>query len=110
MPEPVGPVTRNSPFGRLMMRRKRWWSSVAKPSAGSDMRPRSRSRMRITIDSPWYAGSAETRRSISRPWSLMLMRPSCGLRFSEMSIPAISLMRERIAGARWSGGLSCSEQ
>ena len=42
--------------------------------------------MRMTIFSPKAVGSEETRSSISRPSRSVLMRPSCGRRFSEMSM------------------------
>ena len=47
----------------------------------------------MTIDSPVVAGSRETRMSIGRWSRRMLMRPSCGLRCSAMSMRAITLRR-----------------
>ena len=53
---------------------------------------------RSTIFSPHSVGSEETRKSISRlrssTLSRILMRPSWGRRFSEMSSLAMILMRE----------------
>ena len=54
--------------------------------------------MRITTFSPKAVGRVETRSSISRPSRSVLMRPSCGRRFSAMSMREIILMRETIGG------------
>ena len=43
---------------------------------------RSLSRIRMTMPSPCSIGIMETRRSTSRFWTLSLIRPSCGMRFS----------------------------
>ena len=43
--------------------------------------------------SPQIAGHELTRKSIGEPSTENLMRPSCGIRRSEMLIPAINLMR-----------------
>ena len=63
----------------------------------------------MTIFSPNSVGRHETRKSISllRPLSLkrILMRPSCGSRFSAMSSFAMILMRETIASRNFIGGL-----
>ena len=59
------------------------------------MRPLSSSRM--TMPSPWIIGMIDTRTSISRPWTRILMRPSCGSRFSAMLSRAMILMRLMIA-------------
>jgi hypothetical protein len=40
--------------------------------------------MRSTTPSPKSMGMTETRRSYSRPWWRIEIRPSCGLRFSAM--------------------------
>ena len=68
----------------------------------------SRSRRRSTIFSPNSVGRDETRKSISlpRPASLnrILMRPSCGSRFSAMSSFAMILTREAIGSRNFSGG------
>ena len=47
----------------------------------------------MTIDSPAGVGSVATRRSIPRPFTTMLIRPSCGRRRSAMSISAMILTR-----------------
>ena len=49
-------------------------------------------------------GSVETRRSISRPRTLSLIRPSCGRRRSAIFNFAMSLIREIIAARSWFGG------
>ena len=63
----------------------------------------------MTIFSPNSVGSTETRKSISlrQPFSLkrILMRPSCGSRFSAMSSFAMILMRDAIASRNFIGGL-----
>ncbi len=71
------------------------------------MRPLSSRRM--TMPSPWIIGMIETRTSISRPCTRILMRPSCGSRFSAMFSRDMILMRLMIA--LWkrviSGGSIC---
>ena len=63
---------------------------------------------RMTIFSPNNVGRHETRKSMSLVWPLslkrILMRPSCGRRFSAMSSFAMILMREVIASRIFSGG------
>ena len=106
LPEPVGPVTSTTPSERWMRRSNLFWSSERKPSCG---RPSARfdlSRIRMTIDSPWFVGTVETRRSRSRPPTLIWMRPSCGMRFSEILIFDMILKREIIAPCRRFGGES----
>ncbi len=51
----------------------------------------------------------DTRTSTSRPWTRILMRPSCGKRFSAMLSRAMILMRLTIAMAKRliSGGSTC---
>ena len=68
------------------------------------------SKMRITIFSPNATGRVETRSSTSLPARVVLMRPSCGRRFSAMSRRDMVLMREMTAactifGIDW---MSCS--
>ena len=62
----------------------------------------------MTIFSPNSVGRHETRKSMSLVWPLslnrILMRPSCGRRFSAMSSFAMILMREVIASRIFSGG------
>ena len=66
------------------------------------------SRRRSTTFSPNRVGRQETRKSISLlwPWSLIriLMRPSCGRRFSAMSSLAMIFRREMIASLNFMGG------
>ena len=62
----------------------------------------------MTIFSPNSVGRHETRKSMSRfwPWSWkrILMRPSCGRRFSAMSSFDMILMREVMASRNFIGG------
>ena len=62
----------------------------------------------MTIFSPKSVGRTDTRKSISFdvPWSLyrILMRPSCGRRFSAMSSFAMIFRRDAIASRNFSGG------
>ena len=50
--------------------------------------------MRIEQPSPRWVGSVVTRRSIFLSSTLMLTRPSCGTRFSAMSMSDMSFTRE----------------
>ena len=63
---------------------------------------------RMTIFSPNSVGRHETRKSMSFELPLsekrILMRPSCGRRFSAMSSFAMILMREVIASRIFIGG------
>ena len=58
----------------------------------------------MTIFSPKIVGSVETRRSIVRFSTLILMRPSCGTRRSAMSSSDMILRREMIAALNLNGG------
>ena len=60
--------------------------------------------MRSTSFSPSSVGMLLTRRSISRPSATMRTRPSCGRRFSAMSIFPMTLTRETIAACMPGGG------
>ncbi len=61
------------------------------------MRDTSFSSRRSTTRSPCPVGSVETRTSMARPPTRSVMRPSCGRRFSAMSIAAMILMRDTSA-------------
>ena len=50
----------------------------------------------MTASSPCTVGMIETRKSIVRPRTRSLKRPSCGIRLSEISSSDITLMREMI--------------
>ena len=89
-----------------MSRSKVVWSSERKPSCGRPSARLDLSRIRITIDSPWFVGTDETRRSRALPPTVIWMRPSCGMRFSEIFIFDMILMREMIAPCRRFGGES----
>ena len=62
----------------------------------------------MTIFSPKSVGRQETRKSMSfgspLSWKRILMRPSCGRRFSAMSSFDMILMREVIASRNFIGG------
>ena len=73
------------------------WSSVRKPSCGRPSERFDLSRTRMTIDSPWFVGTELTRRSRSLPPTDIWMRPSCGMRFSDIFIFDMILTREMIA-------------
>ena len=62
--------------------------------------------MRSTTLSPHSVGMVETRKSISRPCTVVLMRPSCGMRRSAMLSCAMILMREVTAARSASGKVS----
>ena len=67
------------------------------------------SRIRITIFSPKRVGSVETRKSITRSAAIFsFIRPSCGTRFSEMSMREITLMREASLSLIATGGEAIS--
>ena len=62
----------------------------------------------MTIFSPKSVGRHETRKSMSLvaplSWKRILMRPSCGNRFSAMSSLDMILMRDVIASRNFIGG------
>ncbi len=62
----------------------------------------------MTIFSPKSVGRQDTRKSISfccpSSWKRILMRPSCGRRFSAMSSFDMILMRDVIASRNFIGG------
>jgi hypothetical protein len=67
------------------------------------------SRIRITIFSPKSVGSVLTRKSITRSGpTLSFILPSCGTRFSEMSIFEMTLMREASLSLMATGGEAIS--
>ena len=51
----------------------------------------------MTTDWPWLVGMMLTRMSMSLPATRILIRPSCGRRFSAMSMKPMILMRLTIA-------------
>ena len=67
------------------------------PSLSIPSSTEERSSKRSTTASPWSIGITETRTSISRPEMMILMRPSCGTRFSAMSSLARIFRRETMA-------------
>ncbi len=62
----------------------------------------------MTMLSPWFVGMDDTRRSRSRPMTLIWMRPSWGTRFSAMLMLAMIFTRLMMADCRRFGGLSTS--
>ena len=63
------------------------------------------SKTRMTTFSPKAVGSVETRSSTSRPSRSVLMRPSWGLRFSEMSMRDSIFTRETMGGCTPAGSV-----
>ncbi len=108
LPDPVGPVTSTMPHGLEMAVSNLASDSTSKPSFVMSSISFSLSRRRMTIFSPKSVGRHDTRKSMSRltPWSWnrILMRPSCGRRFSAMSSLDMILMREVIASRNFIGG------
>jgi len=104
LPEPVGPVTSRIPSGIEMTRSNVFWSSVRKPSSASPSLRPSLSKIRITMLSPWFVGRQETRKSINLFPTLLWMRPSCGMRCSEITMPAWIFKRATIAACNCFGG------
>ncbi len=79
-------------------------SCVPKPSASRLLTALSGSKIRITIFSPKAVGSVARRISTSSPrWLRVLMRPSCGRRFSTTSMRPSSLTRATMAAITPSG-------
>ena len=67
------------------------------------------SRIRITIFSPNSVGRVLTRKSITRSGPILsFIRPSCGTRFSEMSMREMTLMREASLSLMATGGEAIS--
>ncbi len=94
----MGPVTRMIPFGSLIILPQRSRSSAVNPSSTKSRTSTSGVKIRITTFSPNAVGIVEIRSSTSSPAGVtVLIRPSCGRRFSTISIRASSLMREVIA-------------
>ena len=54
----------------------------------------------MTASSPWMVGMMLTRKSMARPRTLSLKRPSWGLRFSAMSSSDMTLMRLMMGEAK----------
>ncbi|CAM5636828.1 hypothetical protein RLIN73S_02508 [Rhodanobacter lindaniclasticus] len=108
LPEPVGPVTSKMPCGFPSTSTKRDWKLLVKPSEAKSNTTDSRSRMRITTDSPKLVGTVDTRRSSSLPCTRSWMRPSCGSRRSAMFSRAMIFTREITAAVDDDGGASTS--
>ena len=104
-PLPVGPVTRIIPYGLRSMPSIATRSFPWMPSSPSSKLRLLLSSRRMTIFSPSTVGMLETRRSISRPSATRCTRPSCGSRFSEMSIRPTTLMRDTSAACIARGGV-----
>ena len=93
LPEPVGPVHSKIPFGLCTSSRIASTTSSRMPSVFKSSVVEPLSSKRITIRSPCAVGIVERRKSMSRPATLMRMRPSCGRRFSAMFSPPMILTR-----------------
>ncbi len=108
LPLPVGPVTRTMPHGLLIAASSFCSDSSSKPSLVMSSISFDLSSRRMTIFSPKSVGRQETRKSMSLVEPLsekrILMRPSCGSRFSAISSLAMILTREVIASRILSGG------
>ena len=101
LPEPVGPVTSTMPWGWRSRRLKRLSESPLMPSDSRvNLLASPLSRIRSTARSPWAEGKVDTRTSTARPPMRNEMRPSCGMRFSEMSSSAMIFRREIKAACR----------
>ncbi|MOA30302.1 hypothetical protein D3C78_1513820 [compost metagenome] len=69
------------------------------------------SRIRITIFSPHRVGQVLTRKSMALLAEIFsLIRPSCGLRRSEISMADITFRRAAMRLASCSGGLATSKR
>ena len=84
LPEPVGPVHSRMPLGRCTNCAIASTTSARMPKVFKSSVVEPLSKRRITMRSPCAVGMVERRRSMSRPATLMRMRPSCGMRFSAM--------------------------
>ena len=96
-PLPVGPVTRIIPCGFFNISSNTLRSAGVSPSFDLSMLNPSLDAILITHFSPYTVGRLDTRISYSLPSTLMVIRPSCGFLFSEISIPDIILIRVVIA-------------
>ena len=94
LPEPVGPHTKNNPYGLLMMLFSSSRLCSVKPIFSSGIgSPAARIRM-TTSSRPPEDGIVATLNSISRGANFLnLILPSCGLRFSEISRSHMILIR-----------------
>ena len=109
LPLPVGPVTSTIPQGLPIAFSSFFSESGSNPSFVMSSISLSLSSRRMTIFSPNSVGRHETRKSISLvPPSVspkrILMRPSCGSRFSAMSSFAMIFRRDVIASRNFIGG------
>ena len=96
LPEPVGPVTKISPSGRLII-------FLKTPSSSSDIPSREKSYSvaflsitRMTHDSPNKEGRMDTRSSSKQSLPLYVKAPSCGILFSAIFRLDRTLIREMI--------------
>ena len=104
LPLPVGPVTSTMPFGRAVSACQRARSSSEKPSSAKSRTSTCGSKMRMTSFSPNAVGSVDSRSSTSWPEAArVLMRPSCGRRFSTTSMRPRSFTRLVIAAMTEAG-------
>ena len=100
LPLPVGPVTNIIPKGCAIIWSKRCSSSSLSPSSFFSRVRFSLEEIRSTSFSPWTVGIEEIRISYSCLSTIIVIRPSWGFLFSEISIPPIILIRVEIAGSK----------
>ena len=81
--------------------------SSGMPRVSSDCRVERRLSSRSTTDSPNCVGIVDMRTSIFWSRAMTAIRPSCGMRFSAMSRPAISFSRSASAGAIFGSPCVC---
>ena len=106
LPEPVGPVKKINPCGKLAASINKRFCSGSKPSLSTFISPVPLSKIRSTSFSPNTAGQTDTRTSILRFWNWIPKLPSCGKRFSAISSLDKILIREIIAAiASLDGGV-----
>ena len=104
LPEPVGPVTRITPCGCSTIERQVASSSASKPSSRKFFSSTTGSKMRITSFSPNAVGMVDSRNSTSSPdGARVFRRPSCGRRFSAMSMRPRILRRDNTGAYTDSG-------
>ena len=99
LPLPVGPAHSTIPNGARMSRVNTSWVSVGMPRSSMRNTDRLLSRTRRTQLSPQIVATVDTRMSISRPSTTMVICPSWGRRRSTMFMLAMIFRRLTSAGA-----------
>ena len=94
------------PFASRVICSHRVRSSAVNPKSVKSRTSTSGLKIRMTIFSPNAVGIVEIRNSTSSPSGVsVLMRPSCGRRFSTISIRASNLIRD-VTAARTGAGIA----